>query len=143
MGYSIQREDYDMNENYYPPNMEEPNKEQQANTENVVNDSYTAPGQPESKGADGAGKSIAALVLGILSTLLGCVWFISIPVLVCGVIGIVLAIQGRKASVACHGKASGIATAGLITSIIGTIFAALGVLLFVLVVFMGVVWAFS
>ena len=79
---------------------------------------------------NGKGFSIASLVLGIL----GCVGvFLSytplcIVFLVLSIVGLVLAVKGRKMSVAAEGKASGLATAGLVLSIIGIVFAGLGVI---------------
>jgi hypothetical protein len=77
---------------------------------------------------DGKGQSIAALVLGILGIIGG--WF---PIVcyfttVCAILGIVFGVLGRKKSVAVHGKASGLATAGLVLGIVGTAIAALGIL---------------
>ena len=77
---------------------------------------------------DGKKYSVAALVLGILGIVGG--WF---PVIcyfttVCAVLGIIFGVKGRKMSVAVHGKASGLATAGLVLGIIGTAFAVLGLL---------------
>lgn len=77
---------------------------------------------------EGKGYSVAALVLGILGIIGG--WF---PVIcyfttVCAVLGIVFGVKGRKMSVAANGKASGLATAGLVLGIIGTAFACLGLI---------------
>ena len=77
---------------------------------------------------DGKGQSIAALVLGILGIVGG--WF---PIVcyfttVCAILGIILGVAGRKKSVAAHGKASGLATAGLVLGIIGTAVAVLGLI---------------
>ncbi len=75
---------------------------------------------------NGKGYSIAALVLGILGIIGG--WF---PVVcyfttVCAILGIIFGVKGRKMSIEAEGKASGLATAGLVLGIIGTAFAALG-----------------
>lgn len=75
---------------------------------------------------DGKKWSTAALVLGILGIIGG--WF---PIVcyftaVCAVLGIIFGVKGRKMSVAVNGKASGLATAGLVLGIIGTVFAAIG-----------------
>jgi len=60
---------------------------------------------------------IASLVLGILSLLVGIFGgIISWSGAILGIIGIVLAVQGRK-----NPEQSGMATAGLVLSIIGTI----------------------
>lgn len=77
---------------------------------------------------EGKGWSIAALVLGILGIVGG--WF---PVVcyfttICAILGVVFGVKGRKMSVAANGKASGLATAGLVLGIIGVVFAALGLI---------------
>ena len=82
--------------------------------------------------SDGKGQSIAALVLGILGIIGG--WF---PIVcyfttVCAILGVVFGVIGRKKSVAAHGKASGLATAGLVLGIVGTAIAALGLVCTVL-----------
>lgn len=55
------------------------------------------------------GLSIASMVLGIVSLVFVCVWYITIP---CAILAIIFAIIGRKKG----GK--GMATAGLVTGII-------------------------
>ena len=74
---------------------------------------------------NGKGMSIASLVLGILS--LGFFWipFGNTALLVLGIVGIILAVKGKKAAVAA-GAPTGLATAGLVLSIIGTVFAGIG-----------------
>ena len=73
---------------------------------------------------DGNNYAVASFVLGILSTLF-CVISLSIlgilflASLVMGIIGIVLGAKSRKMSKIVFGKPSGLATAGLILSIIG------------------------
>lgn len=85
------------------------------------------PGMPPV--SDGKAMSIAALVLGILSAAFSTFFSWTFPVslifLVCGIVGIVLAVLGRKKSTACYGRPSGMATAGFVLSIIGTTFSAL------------------
>ena len=76
--------------------------------------------------SDGKGKSIAALVLGIIGVVLGWFTYVSIVSLALSILGIVFGAQGRKACVAAYGKASGMATAGLVLGIIGTCISALG-----------------
>lgn len=80
---------------------------------------------------DGKRLSIAALVLGILGivggTVLSFVPFIGVITFVCAILGIVFGAKGRGMSVAVNGKASGLATAGLVLGIIGTAFGAIGV----------------
>ena len=64
----------------------------------------------------GGGKAIASLVLGILSVVgFG---------LVVGIVGIVLGVQAKKAQLEVGGQ-TGLATAGIILSIIGTVFGSL------------------
>lgn len=72
--------------------------------------------------------SIAALVLGVLGIVGGSIPVVCYFTTVCAVLGIVFGVKGRKMSVAANGKASGLATAGLVLGIIGTAFAVLGLL---------------
>ena len=77
---------------------------------------------------DGRGLSIAALVLGICGVVLCWIGGLNIVILVLGILGIVFGVIGRKKSVAAYGKASGLATAGLVLGIIGTAICGIGVL---------------
>ncbi len=70
--------------------------------------------------------AIASLVLGIVSVALCWLGYWAILALACGVVGIILAVKGRKSNVQ-----KGLATAGLVLSIIGT---ALSGILFVCVI---------
>ena len=83
----------------------------------------------------GKGLGIAGMILGILSLVLFCVWYLGIP---CGITGIILsAIGASKAKAA--GVKNGMATAGIICSSI-----ALGLaILFIILVVVGVVAATS
>ncbi len=76
--------------------------------------------------SNGKGFSIAALILGIASMVLAWFTFVNIAALVGAILGIVFACKGRKCSVAANGKPSGLATAGLVLSIIGTVIAGIG-----------------
>ena len=70
--------------------------------------------------------SIVGLVLGIVSACIA--WWglvLSIVALACGVVGIIFAVKGKKASQAA-GQPTGLATAGLVLSIIGTALAGIG-----------------
>lgn len=73
----------------------------------------------------GKALSIAGLVLGIVSAVLAWFYMINIAALVCGIIGIVCAAKGKKNAVAA-GAPTGIGTAGLVLSTIGTCLAAVG-----------------
>lgn len=73
----------------------------------------------------GKGLSIAGLVLGIASAVLAWFYGINILALACGVVGIILAIKGKKAAQEA-GAPTGLATAGLVLSIIGTALAGIG-----------------
>ena len=77
---------------------------------------------------EGKGFSIAALVLGVLGIVGGWIPVVCYFTTICAILGIVFGVKGRKMSVAVHGKASGLATAGLVLGIIGTAFAVLGLL---------------
>lgn len=73
----------------------------------------------------GKGLSIAGLVLGIVSVCLAWFYMINIIALVCGVVGIVCAAKGSMAAKAVA-VPTGLATAGLVISIIGTCLAGIG-----------------
>lgn len=77
---------------------------------------------------EGKGFSIAALVLGIIGLIGGWFPYVGYFTLACSILGIIFGVKGRKMSVAVHGKASGLATAGLVLGIVGTAICALGVL---------------
>lgn len=81
-------------------------------------------------GADDDGKklSVAALVLGILGIVGGWIPVVCYFTTVCAILGIIFGIKGRAKSIAVNGKASGLATAGLVLGIIGTCFAVLGLI---------------
>jgi len=70
---------------------------------------------------NGRGLAIASLVLGIISIVLAFIMPLFVG-FVCGIVGIVLAVQARKK------EKTGMATAGLVCSIIGTIFGAISVI---------------
>ena len=74
---------------------------------------------------NGKGLSIAALVLGIIATVLAWFYLVNIAALACGIVGIILAVMGKKKAVAA-GAPTGIGTAGLVLSIIGTCLAGIG-----------------
>lgn len=73
----------------------------------------------------GKGFSIASLVLGILAIVFAWFYMINIAAVICGIVGIALAIVGRNKSLA-SGVPNGIGTAGLVLSIIGTVLAGIG-----------------
>lgn len=92
------------------------------NEQNNISETPTTPAN------DGKGMSITALVLGIVGAAGGwCGWFGYIA-LAAAILGIIFGVKGRKMSVAVHGKPSGLATAGLVLGIIGTVLAGIGVL---------------
>lgn len=65
----------------------------------------------------GKGLSIAGMVLGIVAAALFCLWFISVP---CAIVGLILSIMGKGKSKAA-GQPTGMATAGLILSVVGLV----------------------
>jgi hypothetical protein len=73
------------------------------------------------------GKAIASLVLGIISILsifTGSFAFIG---LICGIVGIILAVNAKKEIAVSGDEGKGMATAGLVCAIIGTAIAGIGV----------------
>lgn len=72
--------------------------------------------------------SIASLVIGCVSVAL--FWFsgLNLILLACGIVAIILGVKGRMKSIAAYGRASGLATAGLVLGIIGTVFTGVGAL---------------
>ena len=75
----------------------------------------------------GKGMSIAGLVLGIAAIVLAWFYMVNIAALIAGIIGIILAVKGKNASAAA-GCPTGLGTAGLVLSIIGTVIAGIGFL---------------
>lgn len=73
----------------------------------------------------GKGLSITGLVLGIASAVLAWFYMINIAALVCGIVGIICAAKGKKAAKAAEAP-TGLGTAGLVLSIIGTCLAGIG-----------------
>ncbi|HZK34280.1 MAG TPA: DUF4190 domain-containing protein [Bacillota bacterium] len=69
---------------------------------------------------DRKGMAVASLVLGIISVVLFCLWYLSLP---CAVVGLILGIMSLKSS------GRGMAIAGLVISIVTLV---ITVLLFVL-----------
>ena len=70
----------------------------------------------------GSGMAIAAMVLGIVSAVLFCAWYIAIP---CGIVAIILGAIARKRVAAGMGGGGGMAVAGIVCGVIGVV---LGVL---------------
>lgn len=73
----------------------------------------------------GNGLSIAGLVLGIVAIVFAWFYMINLVALVCGIVGVICAVMGRNRSIAA-GMPSGLGTAGLVLSIIGTVLAGIG-----------------
>ena len=82
--------------------------------------------QPQPPVNDGKGLSIAAIVCGILGIIGGFIPVVSYFTFILAILGIIFGVIGRKKSAAVYGKASGLATAGLVLGIIGTVFGVLG-----------------
>ncbi len=100
--------------------MEEENKEvieveKVENTENI---------KTEKQKEDKKGFCIASLVLGIVTLIFFCIWYISIP---CGILAIIFGILGIKS------VNKGMAIAGLITGSIGLVVSTL-ILIFLFIV---------
>lgn len=73
----------------------------------------------------GKSYSIAGLILGIASCALSFVMFVNLFAIASGVVGIVMSIKARKLTVA-DGLPTGMCTAGLILSIVGTALSVIG-----------------
>ena len=73
------------------------------------------------------GLAVAALVLGIVSCVLAWFYMLNILALVTGLVGLILAVLAGK-SYKALGQKNGLATAGLVLSIIGLALAAIGFL---------------
>lgn len=67
--------------------------------------------EPQQNG--GKGMAIASMILGIVSIVLSCVWYISVPA---AIVGIVLGVMHNKKSGKC-----GMTTAGIVCSAIGLV----------------------
>lgn len=78
--------------------------------------------------SEGKGFSVAALVLGIIGIVGSFITIVCYFALPCAILGIVFGVKGRRRSTLVRGKSSGLATAGLVLGIIGTVFAALGLI---------------
>ena len=89
--------------------MDEFNMENIPNEQPQASENNQAPATDEKKGL-----RIASLVLGIISVVFSCAWYIAIP---CGIIGLILGIVAAKS-----GK-NGMSTAGIVLSVIGIIVA--------------------
>ena len=74
---------------------------------------------------NGKALSVTALVLGIIATVLAWFYMVNIVAIACGIVGIVCAVNGKKKATAV-GAPTGVGTAGLVLSIIGTCLAAVG-----------------
>lgn len=90
---------------------------------------FTPNSNPASNNTDdGRGLSIAALVCGILGIVGAWIPVVCYVTTVLAILGLVFGVIGRKKSTAACGKASGMATAGLVLGIIGVAIAALGII---------------
>lgn len=74
------------------------------------------------------GKAIASLVLGIIAIVTIFTGYGAIIGLIMGVVGIVLGVNAKKEIDATGEEGKGMATAGLVCSIIGTVIAGVGLL---------------
>lgn len=72
--------------------------------------------------------AVAALVCGILGIIGGFIPVVCYFTLVLAILGIVLGVKARKASVANQDGKEGMATAGMVCGIIGASFSAVGVI---------------
>jgi hypothetical protein len=80
-----------------------------------------------------AGLAIASMVLGIISAVTFCAWYLSVP---CGIIAIVLGVVAKGKVTRGEGSGGGMATAGTVLGVIGV---TLSIIIIILVV-LGVSW---
>jgi len=81
------------------------------------------------------GMATAAMILGIVSIVLFCIWYISIP---CSIIAIILGVVAKKRVAEGTGGGKGMATAGIICGVISiglTLLVIAGVAAFLIKVF--------
>jgi hypothetical protein len=93
-------------------------------TQNVYTDSAAEPVKEETPGL-----AIASLVMGIVSIVLSCCCGSGI---VFGIAGIIMAIVANKKT------KTGVGTAGLVCSIIGTVFSVIGLIYYIAVLALGI-----
>ncbi len=86
------------------------------------------PTAPAAQPNDGQGLSVAALVCGVLGIVGSWIPVVKYFTTVLAVLGLIFGVMGRQKSTAVHGKASGMATAGLVLGVIGVAFALLGLI---------------
>ncbi len=86
----------------------------------------------------GKGLSIAGMVLGIVSLAVLCIPYVNFLSLICAIVGLILSIMGKKKSKAANAP-TGMATAGIVLSIIALAIAIIVVLIVGLLI--GVVFA--
>lgn len=88
---------------------------------------YSAPPPPAYPQAQpSSGLAIASMILGIVSCVTFCIWWLS---LVCGVVAVVLGFVARSKIAAGTGGGKGMATTGIICGIIGPLLAILVIVL--------------
>ncbi len=75
----------------------------------------------------GNGLAIAGMVLGIIGLVGLCVWWIGLP---CAIVGLILSVLGKKKA-KITGTGGGMATAGIVLSIIALALAVIGIILLV------------
>ena len=111
----------------YTYNGQQPRQPQQPYTYYQQQNGYAAPYYPPPavQSAPGNGYAVASLILGIVSVLVSCSLFLTLP---CAVVGLILGIVGKSKG------AGGMAVAGIILSALGLLIA---IALIVLVVVTG------
>ena len=95
---------------------------------NFQNPNFMPPQPPMGPANDGKNMSIAALVCGILGIVGSFLPIVCYFTTVLAILGLVFGIKGRKLSTLAYGKASGMATAGLVLGAIGVAFAVIGLI---------------
>ncbi|MBQ3109031.1 MAG: DUF4190 domain-containing protein [Clostridia bacterium] len=99
---------------------------QSPNNQQYQQPQYQPQYQPQKPNDPFKGKAIASMVLGIVSLVFFWAGIASLAALVCGVIAVILGGQARKGAQNMGLKPNGMATAGLVTGLIGAILCIIG-----------------
>ena len=100
----------------------EPQQPQQPAQPAAPQPQYQPPAQKQ-----GNGLAIAGMVLGIIGLVGLCIWWLGLP---CAIVGLILSCLGKKKS-KITGTGGGMATAGIVTSVIALALGIIGIILLI------------